>query len=763
MLLIPHGSAARDVNLPAYGVHFKLVGKFDPSLQHWTHTFVVDLPSKTVPTCDSVNCLVPVELRKLINKEQDQLSEKIMQLHEHINHSIPTHTPRNKRAPLEFIGDASSYLFGTARQKDLQEVIDHVNELISKNTLVEEQVNIHSDELSSIMKISSSRIDNMKTLIEHDHEVLENLITNMQRLPTQMITQLNYISNLHDLISSLSENRLNPKIITFKLFKSILNKAQAHIDRKFPSVKIVPLKTPIIYQNCHAKAVIYREQIYISVKIPITNLNQMLDLYRIQSYPVPIHANSTNKHATLLSTNTKYLALQNDYYLTLSEHESSLCFGDYFYQCSSTFPTLTHSINPSCESSLILSDHINIDKYCTHHLIKTNNDTKVVELSPNQFSVINLPISQCKCKHTSTIIQACNHCILQIPCGCALQNAKFQIGTRINHCHFNESTQLFPINAAIIHTFFPQHLDLLHNHLDQPLEISLPDIKIYKTKFEDQEKEYRIDLKTIKTKLQNNEVIYPTLTDQLIHINDSKDLQSYLIDHISTLLSVISLILASISFHRYRKITQMVAMIPATKADDTINQISKLSWKPTQIPITSPYTEDQIYVGLHIITIAISITTLLILTYQLINKFRRSLPTFNIILADEDNCVIFPVFTQTNFPTTPLPFGTEPKVKIFLGYHIYPAIRIFHKDVNSVFYAPIPVALTTYKLDKPQIKDQFWTIKNIRLNIDTPKTTDSTSTTNGVHPISINSTSKTKDIYPKLPTNPHDLPIILDK
>ena len=96
-----------------------------------------------------------------------------------VNTPVPHSRSRSKRSLLPFIGDLSHSLFGTATEKEMNEVRKHVELLEKRSDRMNEAFSNFSDHLYSFIQVSISRYENLEVGIMDNHQAL-GILANRQ-------------------------------------------------------------------------------------------------------------------------------------------------------------------------------------------------------------------------------------------------------------------------------------------------------------------------------------------------------------------------------------------------------------------------------------------------------------------------------------------------------------------------------------------------------------------------------------------------------
>ena len=209
LLLSLTPATATSISPVNFGVIFEQAATVDTVYDFWTHTYQVVLPTVPAMQTHHISCdnqesdldqckimqqvMLPDEptLQQYKVKCSDQeiyhQQGKVMQhgfetvgrvrqnYRDHIidslqlakslmkvNSPIPHSRSRCERSLLPFIGDLSHSLFGTATEKEMNQVRQHVELLEKRSDRMNEVFSNFSDHLSSFIQVSNSRYENLE-------------------------------------------------------------------------------------------------------------------------------------------------------------------------------------------------------------------------------------------------------------------------------------------------------------------------------------------------------------------------------------------------------------------------------------------------------------------------------------------------------------------------------------------------------------------------------------------------------------------------
>ena len=213
-----------------------------------------------------------------------------------------------------FMADISKSLFGTARQKDLILLQNHIKTLTTHYNADQTIMHDTLNEMTYFMATANKRLDNAFQGIQANHNLLlsprnsvqsslnerldllqifETLLTEMDHSQKISHSCDNLLLGIQDLMS----NRLSPYIIS----PSILMNTLQHTDRYLQTHNGYSLVTTNPSYYYHTATVAYQRHhssIYININIPISLTKSKFDAFEILSFPIALHSHSN--HATQL-------------------------------------------------------------------------------------------------------------------------------------------------------------------------------------------------------------------------------------------------------------------------------------------------------------------------------------------------------------------------------------------------------------------------------------------------------------------------------
>lgn len=345
---------------------------------------------------------------------------------------------RKKRwAPLGYMGDINSWLFGYMIQEDAEEITKNIKKLqervIKQQDLFENQILI----IQQSLKINNKTYNELKNNIE----LLNNNLNEMERNFTisQKINSLTHIitltimhhAQISETLMNLLQNSLNGKIITLIPQQQLKSNLQTIAENLSNNQRLpINLKSQHsfnIFSVTTSRATLYKRKILITLDIPIVDRDE-LSLYK--TIPIPTEINQ--KLIIIIPTMKYFLLNTNKREITPITH-------DEIKQCKRTpknellcTPDSATIINKenSCELSLIINPKPEIiENLCEFRLVPKRNYIVQIHQNNRYYCVINNPIivtENCPEENIVTTSISTNG-IINIKQGCSITTNEIKI------------------------------------------------------------------------------------------------------------------------------------------------------------------------------------------------------------------------------------------------------------------------------------------------------------------------------------------------
>jgi hypothetical protein len=532
-----------------------------------------------------------------------------------------TSTKRMKRGWLNIIGQGAKSLFGLATEKDVSVLKHHIAKL--QNMMKNGDKNRIADikQLHSFQLKASDRMDKLANHLATIDDVLINMTQQFDNLHQyskqyfhlrQMVIELqNIIGETINFVSWNSNSKLQliSLIETYNIFQSLLHDIPHLIKGKLTPNILSPILVDqllstidqeLMHMNFHLQVAcdstyfyentntvvttLHDNIIFIKLKIPIATHFQEFSLFRVETLPVPVHANQDTY--TLVANISPFLLLSSDNrtFLELSANELSY-LQDVHYP-RTIVPQFVNSGN--CLLNIFFDKHDSISATCRIDLLHDPPFPQnfVLSLRPNFFLIyapqlewtVSCPTKLDKTLHHKGLFS------IQLECQCTLTSADSLFTAVDMQCTKGSQVIEYSVNwfvyTALYKSAIPQelHPSVLQKH---PINFELPSVLINTSKLRNLEKQDQISNKhTLELfNISSTQSDSFTFSDYL----SFSDSSSYSII-ITSILAIVNIILLIAVIYLYRKFSMLHALVI------TANSIKPTEALQLTLPPTIPTT-----------------------------------------------------------------------------------------------------------------------------------------------------------------------------
>lgn len=426
---------------------------------------------------------------------------------------------RKRRALLPFVGSIYSSLFGLTTDTDLNDIREAVN-TISNNqqqikhvansslTLIKqnrEEIVINRNKVKLINSALNKLIIQINLANNHTSMALQKLTDNV-KLYTKfketvdqarelVLETIEYFNKIRLTINLLTTGVFSPSAIPPDRLRSILKEIKKNLP---PNLRLPIEDNKAIwhyYKYLKTEAIFEKEKLIVIIKIPLINLNEIYDIYKISNIPV-IDVNISNANNNDIDTTVmtaKYL-LESDY-IALNKARSSYIIPnikdiDACIRFPKGFCRIDSPIYPT-----------NLPRYCVLALYKKENIHKFCKIKIN--TNVKLPIATqvssgvwlistnnkitftvvCDNKHGSNIITADPPLsLINIKSNCVANSNKLILPKFTSYSSIeNDIIKLPKINSSIFDLWKPARTIIKNQKIDNIDLGELKSIKNYDT------------------------------------------------------------------------------------------------------------------------------------------------------------------------------------------------------------------------------------------------------------------------------------------
>ena len=326
-----------------------------------------------------------------------------------------------RRSLLPLLGNALSWLTGTATTKDVNTIKRRVNQLIEAQSTQQETL-VHIISILNVMQYAAQmNSHSINILMDNIDETVHN-VNNLYNLTTSLVTSFSFhqlilhsrsvLVNLWDSLSHIrtvsmhtrdyvnaaTTGTLSPHVLPI----TDLQKMLSYIEETLPPTLNLPVPsedTLHIYRYLCTHILITNRQCLLIIDVPIQDQSQQLSIYKIFTLDIP-HGNFT----ACYDINTQYLGITQDETMVveMSPHQFSVCqeANGQFCNVITTFQPLT--IPPSCITALYTKTACSIWARCSLQIRKTQDVNIPSQLAPSIWILTTPPSAA-----TTTITLIC--------------------------------------------------------------------------------------------------------------------------------------------------------------------------------------------------------------------------------------------------------------------------------------------------------------------------------------------------------------------
>lgn len=280
----------------------------------------------------------------------------------------PPQRRRQTRSLLPFVGSLSKSLFGTVTMDDVNILASHINMLTKHTNQMTNLLVQHSDHLSSFMKLTDSRMNNLKNGIRNNAYAISPLATklaNVSELEASfvnisevLLNQVNkvtvYKNKMNRLVAAvqtLIEGKLSPFLISKSTIGHTINQITHLLRKSYHGFHLVHTDPSFFYSKGKFLYARHKSNLYITLKFPISSQTSSMKLFKVISLPVPI--SNTSGQATQLLSIPDYLAVSthHDSYVQLKSKDLINCIHSDTVVCNTNYALTPYTTN-SCVGTI---------------------------------------------------------------------------------------------------------------------------------------------------------------------------------------------------------------------------------------------------------------------------------------------------------------------------------------------------------------------------------------------------------------------------
>ena len=341
---------------------------------------------------------------------------------------------------MQFIGDLSRTIFGTATVEDLQRVAGKVNAIIERGNSLGEAMVQHEKNFESYMETNNHRVSELRQVVLNNHgEIVEVHNEAMSSINdskeyayanTDAIRHLNATMNMimhlrevSESIRSMSRGVFPQHLLSDAQLKMAIRNIKKMVRRSDPNFSVLHPDPDYFHKFGSFVAFLSKDSnIWITLKIPVGLKTEGSRIYRIDTYPVPV-GNDTD-HLTRIEGLPEYIMLQGSstdgqvMYAPISRAELIECSkkGEYLCKFGLKFIDIRST---TCIAAIVNDDPDLIHDTCDFRFYRNQFRPGFVPVSNSELLFYNVDKVEIECGKNKRYSEVgCTFCLFHFPCNC---------------------------------------------------------------------------------------------------------------------------------------------------------------------------------------------------------------------------------------------------------------------------------------------------------------------------------------------------------
>ena len=455
---------------------------------------------------------------------------------------------RQYRGLANFIGDVSSYLFGTATESDIDGLRQEIRKIKDWAGTAKTDNERTREGLATFTRLSNTRFDAMRDILDRDQKALELLHRQAQYATSQLHLldiiisfslrePADYVS-LHDSVQELEMGiedliggKLTPRMITVEqLGEAILNVSEALSAEGTSPFRLCQTTPQDIYRNPSYDFVRHGNELFIMLRLPYSSHQPMI-AYRIHTFPMKVPGDQG--FITQLTDFPKFVVTR---LATGLVGELSELPRNELIESSS----IEWHGSDSCASKLLTDRTDDIHEVCRFTARRAEIVPSWLRLGRNAFVLSNLTNITLICGRNDSakpapFTESCTTCFLKLTCGCRilahsglslLDSARKEHEIELGTCNYLSEIRpavLHTVNLAVMRHFYDMTNTSINgrdlfapSRLEEQPAVNWPLFSDNMSGILARDKEAGYDLGKLAESLQNDSVVYHSPSEKAL-------------------------------------------------------------------------------------------------------------------------------------------------------------------------------------------------------------------------------------------------------
>jgi hypothetical protein len=243
-------------------------------------------------------------MQESVSRMIDRISQLIPDIGVDPRDGLRPSRRRATRGLLDFVGSASSYLFGTAIEGEISELRESIRKIEAIAETAAADASRTRDGLAVFTKLQNERTDSLSNVLREQHRVLETIYREVRTgsdassmgyaAISYMTTELTRYMVIHDNIlllelglEDLVHGQLTPRLVEVGMLDEVLRNASQIMYYK--GFKLCPAIAKDVYVASNFDFARKGNNLYIQLRLPYARLGRRrVDVYKVYTFPVPV-------------------------------------------------------------------------------------------------------------------------------------------------------------------------------------------------------------------------------------------------------------------------------------------------------------------------------------------------------------------------------------------------------------------------------------------------------------------------------------------
>jgi len=386
---------------------------------------------------------------------------------------------RRKKAIAGFVSRITKFLFGIARDKDLQRFKTCLKVIDARVDTNEDQIEMLSETLQSFSKnvdLEFGQLVNSMNVLSRGYDHMSDQMDRMYYGLTRRLVKLEKAYLIHGRIISqifrflfqrlslyqsyqnivnerlgavgmlVNDNLLSPLLVSPERVKELFSQVDTTLRHQYPRFKIAVKDYGFVFRTPGIAYTWDNRNIYIQIRIPLSSYQSEYLIYKPTVLSLPLTANHTHSLTRLRNLPELFaVSLTKDFYFELTKYQLEKCMGSFERYCLQSFPVISNDI-PSCISGVYWRQYEVIKEYCEVDVIQTQQPSQILEpISNHRYLSVTLPEDTwyLTCGNLGPRhIKPVTFGTFVLKCNCGLRTQKFYLPPSIDNCHTKSQSEL---------------------------------------------------------------------------------------------------------------------------------------------------------------------------------------------------------------------------------------------------------------------------------------------------------------------------------